>query len=131
MGEEGDRYVLKIDKITQLARALIERTGHQLHGRFGWEQNESAAWTRSAGGMRAGEPDFSHVCCVDAHLPRPASKPSFPTAMWWAWSVKTVSAGVSYRARGYADSMENGKIACERAIHALALSAAAQFYGSP
>jgi hypothetical protein len=85
--------------------------------RFSWQEHESAAWTIGEGGQREGEPDFSHRCSV-ARIP-------FPVVMWWQWTVKVSSDGVSFRARGYAESMDDGKAACERAVHTLALGIAA------
>lgn len=92
--------------------SLFERIKRE----FQWEQHESAAWTTSAGGQRVNEPDFSHKCKV-------VSKP----AAWWKWTVKVGSGGVCFRARGYARSMEKGKVACERAVHILALGVVMQF----
>jgi hypothetical protein len=105
---------------------FIDRIDRQLHGHFGWEEHESAAWTTSAGGMREGEPDFSHKCEVIAHLTRPGSA-SFPAAMWWQWTARVSSGGASYRARGYAKSMDEGKTACETAVHVLAYGILTQF----
>jgi hypothetical protein len=47
--------------------------------------------------------------------------------MWWRWTAKVNSGGVSYRARGYAESMDDGKAACEAAVRALAIGIVAQF----
>jgi hypothetical protein len=46
---------------------------------------------------------------------------------WWQWTAKVSSGGVSYRARGYTESMADGKAACERAVHTLARGIIAQF----
>ena len=105
---------------------FIARIDRQLHGHFGWQEHESAAWTTSAGGMREGEPDFSHKCEVMAHLSRPGAI-SFPAAMWWQWTARVASGAVSYRARGYVGSMAEGKAACESAVHMLASAIFAQF----
>jgi len=106
---------------------FLSRIDRQIHGHFGWQEHESAAWTTSAGGQRLGEPDFSHKCKVLSHLRRPQPTPSFPTALWWKWTVKVGSGGVRFRARGYAKSLEEGKVACERAVRTLALGILAQF----
>lgn len=111
------------DDITE----FLARIDRQLHGHFGWEEHESMAWTTSAGGMRQGQPDFSHKCEVEQHLPRPSSGTSFPTATWWKWTAKVGSGAVSFRARGYTKSKAEGKVACERAVRTLALGIIAQF----
>jgi hypothetical protein len=105
---------------------FITRIDRQLHGDFGWQNHESAAWTTSAGGMRQGEPSFSHRCAVRQHLACPGPV-AFPALSWWQWTAKVSSHGVSYRARGYTESMADGKAACERAVHTLARGIVAQF----
>jgi hypothetical protein len=103
--------------------ARIER---QLRGHFGWEENESWAGTTSAGGQRLGEPDFSHRCTVERHLSRPSSTGESDSA-WWKWTAQCSSGGVSFRARGYVKSKDEGKKACERAVRTLALGILAQW----
>ena len=108
---------------------FITRIDRQLHSHLaGWQEHESAAWTTSAGGRREGEPDFSHKCQVDQHLTRPGPA-DFPAPSWWRWTVRVRSGGVSYRARGYVQSMTEGKAACEAAVHMLASGIFAQFKG--
>jgi hypothetical protein len=106
---------------------FLARIERQLHGHFGWQGHESAEWTTTAGGFYEGEPDFSHQCKVVTHLRRPSPEVSFPVAMWWKWTAKVTSGGVFFRARGYAPSVQEGKIACERAVRTLALGIATQF----
>jgi hypothetical protein len=106
---------------------FLARVERQLHGHFGWEENESWAGTTSAGGMRLGEPDFSHVCSVKAlPLSRPSSTGDVVLS-WWEWSARCSSGGVRFRAKGYAKSKDEGKTACERAVRTLALGVLAQW----
>lgn len=90
-------------------------------GHFGWQEHESAAWTTSAGGLRQGEPDFSHRCHVHRLAPN-------ILAACWQWTVKAYSGGVDFRARGYTESMGEGKTACERAVRTLALGVPSRAY---
>ena len=104
--------------------ARIDRNFRGPHG--GWQEHEGAAWTMADGGQREGEPDFSSECRVRTHLRRPGPV-SFPVAMWWEWTARVRSGGASYRARGYAESVGDGKAACAAAVRVLAIGIAAQF----
>lgn len=108
---------------------FLARIDRQLQSHFGWEEHENASWTTGVGGQRSGEPDFSHKCEVVQHLTSPVQdqNPTLLSVYWWKWTAKIRSGSVSFRARGYAKSREEGKTACERAVRMLALAIVTQF----
>lgn len=102
---------------------LLEWIDRVLKGRFQWMEHESAAWTTTHGFG-----NFSFRCKVkSAALPLRAMKdPSAGMRQewpWWRWKVSVTADGVTYRVSAYADSMDDGKFACERAVKRMALAA--------